>query len=200
VPAVQVLDMIYGPSVSAVRVDDHQVAELAVRHLASLGHRRIAHISGAQESIAAVHRREGYLNTLAALGLPADERLVECGYYRREPAAEAMQKLLSLDMPPTAVFCANDTMATGALRVCQDRGLRVPDDMSIVGAGNTFDGEITEPPLTTIHVPRHDIGTLAAEKLISLVKGHGGLPSDTVLPIELVERGSSGALRAVAAA
>ena len=81
-------------AVSAVRVDDHQVAELAVRHLAGLGHRRIAHISGAQQSIAAVHRREGYLNTLAALGLPVDERLIECGYYRREPAVEAMQKLL----------------------------------------------------------------------------------------------------------
>ncbi|WP_373503816.1 LacI family DNA-binding transcriptional regulator [Aestuariivirga sp.] len=200
VPAVQVLDMIYGPAVSAVRVDDHQVAELAVRHLAGLGHRRIAHISGAQESIAAVHRREGYLNTLAALGLPADERLIECGFYRREPAAEAMQKLLSLGMPPTAVFCANDTMATGALRACQDRGLRVPDHMSIVGAGNTFDGEITEPPLTTIHVPRHDIGMLAAERLIGLIKGQGSMPHDTVVPVELMTRGSTSSARAIAAA
>jgi LacI family transcriptional regulator, repressor for deo operon, udp, cdd, tsx, nupC, and nupG len=191
IPAVQVLDVTFAPSVPAIRVDDRLVAELAVRHLASLGHRRIAHISGAPSALPSLHREEGYRALMTELGLPVEEGYVQCGYYRRESAIEAMDRLLSLEQRPTAVFCTNDTMACGAMQLCLDRGMRIPNDISFVGAGNTYDGETMRPALTTVHVPRAEIGRLAAMKLMNLIRGQHHTQPDTVLPVELVVRGST---------
>jgi LacI family repressor for deo operon, udp, cdd, tsx, nupC, and nupG len=200
VPAVQVLDLVYGGSVPAVRVDDQQVAEIAVHHLASLGHRRIAHISGPEQSPLAAGRQQGFLAAMAKLGLTVDKDLVRPGHNRRDGAAAAMRELLSLPKPPTAVFCASDGMACAAMDVCRDRGISVPGDMSFIGADGTFDGEFAYPALTTVHVPRGEIGVRAAEKLIGLIRGQSGIPHDTVMPVELKLRGSHAPLRKAVAA
>lgn len=200
VPAVQVLDMVYGGSVPAVRVDDQQVADIAVRHLASLGHRRIAHISGAERSLPSADRRKGFLAAMAKLGLAVDEDLVKSGQNRRDGAADAMKQLLALAKPPTAVFCASDNMACAAMDVCRDRGIHVPGDISFIGADDTADGENAFPALTTVHVPRSEIGARAAEKLIGLIRGQGGIPQDTVMPVELKLRSSHAPLRTAVAA
>jgi LacI family repressor for deo operon, udp, cdd, tsx, nupC, and nupG len=199
VPAVQVLDVVYG-GVPAVRVDDQQVAELAVGHLAALGHRRIAHISGPERSIPASDRRRGFLAAMAKLGLAVDEDLVKPGNNRREGAAEAMRHFLSLAKPPTAVFTASDCMGCAAMDVCRERGISVPGDISFVGADDTADGACAYPALTTVHVPRSAIGARAAEKLIGLIRGQGGIPHDTVMPVELKLRASHAPLRKAAAA
>ncbi len=199
-PAVQVLDLVYGGSVPAIRVDDRLIAETAVRHLVGLGHRRIAHIAGPAESLPATERREGFLDTMAKLGLPVEAELVRNGHNRRDAAAAAMRELLALPNPPSAVFCASDAMACAAMDVCRDRGLHVPGDMSFVGADDTWDSQHAFPALTTVHVPRAEIGALAAEKLIGLVRGQSGVVQDTVLPVELMQRSSCAPLkRAVAA-
>jgi LacI family repressor for deo operon, udp, cdd, tsx, nupC, and nupG len=199
VPAVQVLDVVYG-GVPAVRVDDQQVAELAVGHLAALGHRRIAHISGPERSVPASDRKRGFLAAMAKLGLAVDEDLVKPGHNRREGAAEAMRHFLSLAKPPTAVFTASDCMGCAAMDVCRERGIGVPGDISFVGADDTADGACAYPALTTVHVPRSAIGARAAEKLIGLIRGQGGIPHDTVLPVELKLRASHAPLRKAAAA
>jgi LacI family repressor for deo operon, udp, cdd, tsx, nupC, and nupG len=199
VPAVQVLDVVYG-GVPAVRVDDQQVADIAVSHLASLGHRRIAHISGAERSMLAMDRRKGFLAAMAKLGLAVDEDLVKPGNNSRDGAADVMKHFLSLPKPPTAVFTASDCMACAAMDVCRDRGISVPGQMSFVGADDTASGAWVYPALTTVHVPRSAIGARAAEKLIGLIRGQGGIAHDTVMPVELKLRGSHAPLtKAVAA-
>lgn len=200
VPAVQVVDVVYGGAVPAVRVDDQQVADLAVRHLASLGHRRIAHIAGSERSIPATDRRDGFLTAMAKLGLAVDVDLVKSGHNRREGAAEVMKQFLDLPKPPTAVFCASDGMACAAMDVCRERGILVPGDISFVGADDTTDGQWSYPALTTVHVPRAEMGARAAEKLIGLIRGNGGVPHDTVMPVELKLRSSHAPLRKAVAA
>jgi LacI family repressor for deo operon, udp, cdd, tsx, nupC, and nupG len=200
VPAVQVLDVIYGGSVPAVRVDDQHVADIAVQHLASLGHRRIAHISGPDNSLPSSDRQKGFLAAMAKLGLSVDVDLVRSGHNRRDGAAEAMKHFLSLPKPPTAVFSASDCMACAAMDVCRDRGIHVPGDISFVGADDTADGQCAFPALTTVHVPRGEIGARAAENLIGLIRGQSGIPHDTVMPVELKLRGSHAPLRKAVAA
>lgn len=196
VPAVQVLEPVHAAPVATVRVDDRHIAELAVRHLAGLGHRRIAHIAGDPQLLSAKLRREGYAAALAVLGLPVNESLVRPGHYQREAGATAMASLLDQTDPPTAVFCANDASACGAMQVCRERTLRIPQDISIIGVDGTEDGEFHTPPLTTIRLPRRDIGMQAMAKLIGLIHGQPGIPAETVLPVELVVRGTTAAPRA----
>lgn len=200
VPAVQVLDVVYGNSVPAIRVDDQQVADLAVRHLASLGHRRIAHIAGAERSLPAADRHRGFLAAMAKLGLSVDADLIRSGHNSRDGAAGAMKQFLDLPKPPTAVFCASDNMACAAMDVCRERGIQVPGDISFVGADDTADGQCAYPALTTVHVPRAEMGARAAEKLIGLIRGNGSIPHETVMPVELKLRGSHAPFRAAVAA
>ena len=200
VPTVQVLDVVYGGAVPSVRVDDQQVAEMAVHHLASLGHRRIAHIAGADKSLPAADRRRGFLSAMSKLGLSVDEDMVRTGNNKRDGAAEAMKHFLSLSKPPTAVFSASDCMACAAMDVCRERGLQVPGDISFIGADDTRDAQCNYPALTTVHVPRSAIGARAAEKLIGLIRGQSGIPHETVMPVELMLRGSHAPLRSAVAA
>lgn len=200
VPAVQVLDIVYGGSIPAVRVDDLHLAEMAVNHLASLGHRRIAHISGPERSMASVERRKGFLAAMAKFGLAVDEDLVRPGNNHRDEAAEAMRHFLALARPPTAVFSASDSMACAAMAVCRERGLQVPGDISFVGADDTADALYVNPPLTTVHVPRNAIGARAVEKLLGLIRGQSGIPHETVMPVELKLRASHAPLRSAVAA
>ena len=129
---------------------------------------------------------------MESLGFPVEDGYIQCGYYRREPAIEAMDRLLSLPQRPTAVFCTNDSMACGAMQLCIDRGMGIPDDISFVGVGNTEDGETMRPALTTVHVPRAEMGRLATMKLINMVRGQHQATLDTLLPVELLVRSSSG--------
>lgn len=198
-PVVQVLDRIYDAPVPLVRVDEEQVADLAVRQLASMGHRRIAHISGDPESPSAKERTKGYAAAMARLGLPVEDHLVRNGHGNRDGAAEAMKQLLDLPQPPTGVFCGSDTMACGAMDVCRDRGIHVPGDISFIGADGTSDGKYAYPALSTVDVPRAEVGARAVEKLVGLIRGQGVAP-DTVLPVELKLRGSCAPMRTAVAA
>ncbi|PZF77224.1 LacI family transcriptional regulator [Aestuariivirga litoralis] len=198
-PVVQVFDRIYDAPVPVVRVDDHHVADLAVHQLASMGHRRIAHISGDVGQHSARERRDGYRAAMAKLGLPVEDHLVRNGTGHRDGGAEAMRQLLDMAQPPTAVFCANDTMACAAMDVCRDRGIHVPGDISFIGADGTPDGQHAYPSLTTVDVPRAEAGTRAVEKLVGLIRGQAVAP-DTVLPVELKLRGSCAPTRTAVAA
>lgn len=198
-PVVQIFDQIYEPPVPLVRVDEEEVATLAVHHLASMGHRRIAHISGPADQPSARQRRNGYVAAMARLGLPIEEQLVKSGQGERAAAADAMRQLLEIAQPPTAVFCASDTMACAAMDVCRDRGLHVPGDISFIGADGTADGLYAFPSLTTVSVPRAEAGVRAVEKLVGMIRGQTVAP-DTVLPVALELRGSCAPTRTAVAA
>jgi LacI family transcriptional regulator len=152
----------------AVLVDDQEVGRLATRCLIDLGHKRIAFLHGRALSPAAL-RYKGYRNALRQGGIPYRKDLVESGNFDIPSGREAMNRLLQMKSPPTAVFAANDPMAIGAVYACRDAGLGVPSDISIVGAGNIEGAHHPNPFLTTIDWPRRELGRSAAAMLLGQI-------------------------------
>jgi LacI family transcriptional regulator len=177
---------------NAVVPDDYGGAMIAVKHLVELGHRRIAHIAGSQDISTGSMRCLGYLNALQRHGLSADPKLVAQGSYREAGGYEAMRALLALDDPPTAVFAVNDLAAAGALRAIHEAGLDVPQDISIVGFNDLSSVAATAPPLTTLRLPLHDMGMMAAERLLAMLHGERVPAVATMIPVTLICRESTG--------
>lgn len=174
----------------SVAVDNVAAGHAAVRFLAQLGHRRIAYIgdrSGCESNTA---RQAGYRQGLTAHELPYAPELVRVGDAQPESGLLAMEQLLSLPEPPTAVFCYDDLTALGALSAITRRHLRVPEDISVVGFDDLLIASYTQPPLTTIRQPKRLMGQLAGETLFNLLAGTR--PPDTRrLPTELIVREST---------
>lgn len=160
----------------SVRVDDRAVGRLATQCLITVGHRAIAHIEGTSLSPASLRRR-GYLDALRAAGIQPNKEWIVPGSFDLESGREAMRRLLQLKDRPTAVFAANDPMALGAVYACRDAGLRVPDDISIVGAGNIEGPHHPNPFLTTIDWPREELGRIAATMLLDAIKNPNAPPT-----------------------
>lgn len=181
---------------NAVVPDDYGGAMAATEHLVALGHRRIAHIAGSQDVSTGYMRRRGYVDALQRHGVAADPRLLAEGSYREAGGYEAMRALLALDDPPTAVFAVNDLAAAGALRAMRDAGLRVPEDISLVGFNDLSSVTRTSPPLTTVRLPLRDMGVMAAQRLLALLLGEPMPREPQVVPVTLVPRESTGPARA----
>jgi LacI family transcriptional regulator len=181
------------PGVDCVVIDDLAGGLLATRHLLGLGHRRIAMIRRRQTTATSMLRIEGYRQALAEAGLPFDAELVIAGGPLQHDGYQAMQALLALDRPPTALFTHNDVVAMGALRAAYDGGLRVPDDLSVVGYDDITAAAYLAPPLTTVRSPKADMGMWAGDTITHLALGSWtALPATRTLPVELVIRGSTG--------
>ena len=191
VPTVQVLECAADPSMPSIRTDECEVAEQVIAHLAGLGHHRIAHIAGRDDSRVAAERTDGYRDALARRGLPVAGHHITPGNYTFEDGAAAMLQLLDLPEPPTAVFCANDASALGALMACAKRGVRVPEDMSIVGVDDIPYASTCQPPLTTIRQPRLEIGRRAMTLMIDLIRNQLKGPPQVIIPTELIVRHST---------
>ena len=179
------------PRVNYVDVDNRNSARDAVAHLLRLGYQRVATVTGPQNMIAGVDRREGYLAALKDRGLTPNPNLMAEGDFSEAGGYAAMQRLLAHQ--PDAVFAASDIMAVGALRALREAGLRVPDDVALVGYDDMPFAARADPPLTTVRQPIHRTGALAAETLIDLIENPGASPRRIVLPTELVIRESCGA-------
>ena len=154
----------------AVRVDDRAVGRLATRYLLELGHRRVAHIQGPRLSPASLRYR-GYAASMKAHGLPVKREWVEQGDFQIAGGQAAMARLLARKRRPTAVFAANDPMAIGAIYACREAGLRVPEDVSVVGAGNIEGAHHPNPFVTTVDWPRVELGHAAARALLAAISG-----------------------------
>ena len=173
--------------------DDEMGATLATRHLIGLGHVRIAHLAGQPTISTGVLRRRGYQAALAEAGLPADpELLVESGF-NEEGGAQAIEHLLSLSNPPTAAFAVTDQTAVGAYGVARRRGLRIPEDLAIVGYNDIPLANRLIPGLTTVHVPIHEFGSVASRMLLEQIETGELTPRRVVFAPQLVVRGSTAA-------
>jgi LacI family transcriptional regulator len=191
-PCVGVDVALSGPATEYVMSDNPAGAAVAVEHLHDLGHRRIATITGLVETRPGADRLRGYRDALRARGLGYRDEYVAYGDFYVESGRRAMADLLSLDEPPTAIFAASDMMALGAIRAAGDAGLNVPADVSVIGFDDIQLADHMNPPLTTVRQDKAGLGVAAGTALMRLIDGEQDavLPS-TVLPVELVRRGST---------
>jgi LacI family transcriptional regulator len=177
---------------SAVTTDDVQVGVLATQHLIELGHRRIGHLRGTNVSTS-LERLEGYRQALKKAGITVSRHLIrDCGFTESE-GYKAMKEWIASGNLPTAIFAANDPAAIGAMAAMNDAGLKVPDDVAIVGAGSIHYGDMLRVPLTTVAWSTTKMGQAAAELLLELVRDKNKRkPRRIVIPPKLVIRQSSG--------
>ncbi|NQX05290.1 LacI family DNA-binding transcriptional regulator [Rathayibacter sp. VKM Ac-2856] len=174
-----------------VESDSFGGALQAVRHLITLGHRRIGFVAGRVDLRSARLREAGYRAGLSEAGIAFDERLLRVGSYHHDAARLPASTMLSLPDRPTAVFAANDVSALAIIETAAHLGLAVPRDLSVVGFDDVPEAARFDPPLTTIRQPMQTLGATAAEMLITLMAG-GTPPSLHVqLPTQLVRRATT---------
>lgn len=186
------LDLV-GPRAGYVMSDNVGGAALAVRHLFSLGHRRIAIINGEFNTRPGRDRFIGYRQELARLGLPYRTEYVTQGDFYFDSGYRAMERLLSLPEPPTAVFATSDLMAMGAIKAAQERGLRIGRDLAVVGFDDIDLAALVHPALTTVAQDMEGLGVAAARALLRLIDDPAAAPPAITLPVRLVVRQSCGA-------
>ncbi|WP_201859152.1 LacI family DNA-binding transcriptional regulator [Microvirga soli] len=189
IPLVALCEAIPGADVPQIEIDNRAAASRMTQHLASLGHRRIAYVSGPANNILERERFLGFKDGLEAAGLPFDPALVIPGDYTIEAGVRAGQDLVGRSTRPTAVFCTSDEMAIGLMRTLFSAGLRVPEDISVAGFDDIEFAAVAEPALTTIHQPRRELGQAAASALIDLLQGRPS-PKRIRLETEIVIRDS----------
>jgi DNA-binding LacI/PurR family transcriptional regulator len=187
VPIVLISRATRSRHVDSVAGDERLGAKIAVDHLVSLGHTRIAHIDGGRGA-GAKRRRRGYEAAMAAHGL---EPLVTAGSYTEEGGSEGVQNLLAMDRNPTAVFAPNDLAALGCLQALSDAGRSVPDDVSLMGYDNAWLAGLQHISLTTIDQPRHELGSTAVELLLERLEDGRKESRHIVLEPALVVRATT---------
>jgi len=166
----------------------------AVNHLINLGHKPVGFIAERLDDLSFAERLEGYKLALQQNGLPYDETLVAEGVPGSEGGYVAMKRLLEKARPP-AIFAANDAAAIGAIRAIKEAGLKVPDDIAVVGFDDGDTATHIEPPLTTMRVFREQMGMLAARRLLDLIKQPDQPPIQVRILTQLIVRKSCGAAR-----
>jgi DNA-binding LacI/PurR family transcriptional regulator len=189
VPIVSIARALRGGDVGSVSTDDQLGAQLAVAHLHSLGHRRIAHIDGGRGA-GATARRAGYIAAMQTLDLAVEEAVVG-GEYTEGAGARAMTELLRRTRRATAVFAANDLSAVGAIGVIEGAGLAVPADISVVGFDDTALAALNHIGLTTVAQPSRAMGRSAAAMLVDHLEGGSQLRHVSMAP-HLVLRQTTG--------
>jgi LacI family transcriptional regulator len=176
-----------------VDVDNVGGARMAVDHLIRLGRRRVATITGRLDMTHGQARLEGYHQALEARGIPVEDELVVEGDYTENSGVLGMQQLLPAS--PNAVFVASDMMAIGALKAIREAGLRVPEDIALIGFDDILAASAIRPTLTTVRQPIERMGAMAVEMLLNMLEEppeEGSPVQRIILPTELVIRESCG--------
>jgi LacI family transcriptional regulator len=186
---VVAVDPHLGPSnLPTVDSQNFEGAVTATQYLLGLGHRRIGFIAGRPDLESARLREQGFRSALDQTSIDFDSELLKVGRYTAESAEGPATELLSHDDPPTAIFAANDVMAIRAMEVARALGLRVPEDVSIIGFDNIPESALTQPPLTTIDQSIQQMGYEAARLLVELIANPDQAPQHISVPTRLVER------------
>ncbi len=185
------------PDAPLVRLDHRGGARLATQHLIALGHRAIAHVTGPAGLRVSRERLAGYRAALTAARITADSRLRVTGDFTEEAGYAGIERLLMEAVPFTAVFTGNDLAAIGAMAALKRHGLRVPEDVSVIGFDDIHLAAYTSPPLTTIRQPTYEMGRHAAEILMDTIGSVSPKRrvANRVFEGRLVVRGSTGPLR-----
>ena len=175
-----------------VDINNVEAVCTAVNHLIKLGHRRIAMIKGLARDASSAERYEGYKQALFEAGIPLNEKFVSEGDWSAVCGYKATQRFLRLDEPPTALFSSNDIMAAGVVRAAHESGVKVPDDLAIVGFDDLDQTTMIFPELTTIRQPCVEMGASAAKMLIDQLENGNLDVEHVILPTTLVIRESCG--------
>ncbi len=171
VPVVFINKFVRGEEVNAVGIDNYDAVEQAVSHLANLGHKRIGYIGGGNMSVDGMERFEGFKHAVGKYDLEFDDRLFGIGNFGYGESYEEMKRILCLSCDkPTAMFCANDMMAIGAINAIRDRGFKVPEDIAVVGFDDTDAGKFFNPAVTTVRPLLEDIGGKAIDLLQKIIE------------------------------
>jgi LacI family transcriptional regulator, galactose operon repressor len=179
-------------SVPAVTVDDRKGIALAVEHVVALGHKRVGHVAGPQ-NLSTGHRRHlGFIRAMRAAGLKAPAKQVSFGeVFTEDEGARACAELLDAAPDVTAIVAGNDLMAIGCYDTLEQRGLSCPDDVSIVGFNDMPFVDRLRPPLTSVRIPKREMGQVAAELLLEQLEDAPATPPEILLEPELIVRGST---------
>ena len=192
VPIVETWEISSKPIDMAVGFSNRRAGYAMTRHLLECGYRRIAFVNGQRRDNDRVQRREqGYLQALREAGLPSRIENLTADAIHVVDGAAALARILAADPKTDAVFCTNDILALGALSECRHRGLSVPDQFGVAGFHDIELAATTQPSLTTVRAPAYDIGRCAADLLLGRLSGGGGSATKTVLPFEIMARGST---------
>lgn len=173
----------------SILADNFNGTRALIARLAALGHRKIGYIRGLESTTVGLERSRGFRAGMHEAGLRVETRWVASGDFSESSGREAMLQLLRRSSLPTAVFAANDVMAVGALSVLRERGVAVPEEMTVVGADDVRLAAYVTPPLTTLRQPMYEIGRLATQCLLEWTEG--ARPKSAVVPTEVVMRASA---------
>ena len=179
-------------SLPVVRGDNINGAHDAVSHLLELGHRRIGFIGGSAYTGQSDLRERGYAAALGDAGIKLDPALVYQGNFSEQSGIDAVHHLLALDEPPTAIFAANDGMALGCMNAIREKGLRIPEDISVIGFDDIPAAAMTRPPLTTLRHPFEAMAQATVQELVRRIRGEPGRRHRIEFPSEFVVRESTG--------
>jgi len=192
-PCVLLDRRVNGFKCDSVVSDGREGARQMTQRLIRLGHRRIAIIAGPSNISTGQERVEGYRQALREHKLPVDEGLIAHGIYTPDSGYQFAKQMLKLEPKPTAIFAGNNFMAVGALQALREEGLRIPQDVALVGFDDIPQGSLISPALTVVSQPAYEMGVAAAESLLSRLSGkYRGKPRDIVFDVSIIIRESCG--------
>lgn len=190
-----VLDPLHLPhtGVTSVGATNFAGGQAATQHLLALGHRRIAYLGGPSVATCNQARVHGYRAAMEAENIPIPRGYIRSGEFGFQPGLRGAAALLDLAEPPTAIFAANDEIALGVIETARTRGLRVPDDLSVIGFDDTLLARMASPPLTTVRQPLREMGAVALRTALCLAQGETIDSHHVELATELIVRESTAA-------
>lgn len=194
IPIVVLNREIPNSSIINILTKDKKGAYTLIEYLLKLGHTKIALIQGKKDFAATQSRKEGYLEALQSYNVPVVAEYIIKGNYDYQSGYEAMKSLLTCKDKPTAVFCSNDEMAIGAIKFCQEKGILVPDDISIAGFDENSISTFMNPSLTTVRRPIYDLSREGTKLLLKIIEDPAKKTIEYVhwLDTELIIRESTG--------
>ncbi|MGM0922567.1 MAG: LacI family DNA-binding transcriptional regulator [Bacillota bacterium] len=181
--------------VSLVDYDRQSASRAAIKHLIEQGHEKIGFIGGGTgadyENLSEEERYKGYVKALHEFGLEFEANWIVNARWTPSLSYSSMKEILNLESKPTAMFCASDTMAIAAMRSVYENKLQIPEDVAFIGIDNIEMSLYSNPPLSTIHIPKYEIGKAAVNVLLNQIEERMDLPVVTLLPYQLIARESS---------
>ncbi|MEJ6950438.1 LacI family DNA-binding transcriptional regulator [Natronospora cellulosivora (SeqCode)] len=190
-PLVQCCEYKEGTQAPHISIDNLAAGYTAISHLIKLGHNRIGMISASNRLLSAIQREKGYKKALLDAGIEFDTDLIKYGSYGFNGGLRAAKELLNMDKSPTAIFTISDITAIGAIKAIKEKGLKVPDDIAVIGFDNTSIASMYDPQLTTIAQPRYDLGRISMEILLDIINNEDVSSKEVYLEHELVIRKST---------